>query len=48
MSSKQAEEEHLEEEEQTIESELEDAKRFFALKEWSSAADAYGEVLELL
>jgi hypothetical protein len=31
---------------QTLEVELEDAKRSFALKEWNKAADLYGEVLE--
>lgn len=36
------------EEQPSVEAELEDAKRFFALKEWSQAADGYGEVLELL
>lgn len=32
----------------TVEEELEEAKRFFALKRWSEAADAYAQVLELL
>lgn len=33
---------------QSIEADVEEAKRCFALKEWSQAADAYGQVLELL
>lgn len=34
--------------ENLLEEELEDAKRYFALKNWSQAADAYGQVLESL
>lgn len=32
----------------TFEEEFEEAKRFFALKKWNEAADAYAQVLELL
>lgn len=38
--------EHVEE--TTVEQDLEEAKRHFALKNWSQAADLYGEVLETL
>ena len=34
--------------EPSLEEELEEAKRFFALKEWTQAVDAYAEVLETL
>ncbi|UZJ51786.1 hypothetical protein CBS101457_001106 [Exobasidium rhododendri] len=45
MSDKQ--EDHKDDEgSQTLQVELEEAKRFYALKEWSQAADKYGEVLE--
>ena len=36
------------EETPTVEEELEEAKRFFALKKWNEAADAYAQVLESL
>lgn len=43
MGDDKQEEEHV-----SLEGELEDAKRCFALKQWGQAADAYGQVLESL
>jgi hypothetical protein len=45
MSSDKAEPEQTQ---PAVEEELEEAKRFFALKKWNEAADAYAQVLELL